>query len=285
MKNLDRNRAKWIRVRMGVLASIMAVSLGLLVSAAFRIQVDESATWKHTAENQRQRRLHVDPKRGSLLDRNGTPLAISVEVPSVSLDVAELLRGTEGNDAQALLMKDASQKLGAVLHLDPNELYAKLATRKRFLWLKRRVSKDEVMALRDLIDPKKQPKPIHGISIDGEGHRYYPGREVLGSVLGFVAPDGFGKDGLELALDDELRGRFEEIKGLRDRAGRLLFADGDSMTTALAGSDVTLSIDQGIQHLVERELSAAQATYETKGASVVVLDPRTGEILAMASTL
>jgi cell division protein FtsI (penicillin-binding protein 3) len=284
MKNLDPKRAKWIRVRMGMLASVMAVALGLLVSTAFRIQVEEASTWRQTAEGQRQKRLHVEPKRGGIVDRNGTPLAISVEVPSVSVDVVELLRTVEGPDEQAAHLRTAANSIGSALHLDPTELYNKLASRKRFLWLKRRVSKEEVEALRDLMDPKKQAKPLRGVSIDGEGHRYYPGREVLGSVLGFVAPDGLGKDGLELALDEDLRGRVEEIKGLRDRAGKLIFADGDSMTTALAGNDVTLAIDQGIQHLVERELSVAQQTYETKGASLVVMDPRTGEILALAST-
>jgi hypothetical protein len=82
-------------------------------------------------------------------------------------------------------------------------------------------------------DPKKQIKPLKGLSIEGEGHRYYPGRELLGPVLGFVAPDGQGKDGLELALDEELRGRVEEVKGLRDRGGHLLFEGGQVDEQAL----------------------------------------------------
>ena len=150
------------------------------------------------------------------------------------------------------------------------------------MWIKRRITGDEAAAVRDLGDPKTQAHPIRGLAIEGEGHRYYPGRELAGSVLGFVAPDGQGKDGLELALDEDLRGKVEDVRGLRDRSGRLIF-EGANESHALQGYDVTLSIDEGIQHVAERELDAAMRTYETKGASLVVVDPATGEILALAS--
>ncbi|MFO0662348.1 MAG: penicillin-binding protein [Polyangiaceae bacterium] len=284
MRNLDPKRARWIRLRMGVLATFMAVGLGVVVSAAYRVQVDDGPMWKKTAENQRQRRLHIEPKRGTLSDRNGTPLAVSVEVPSLSVDVAEMLHGVEDKNAQAEILKDAAVRLAPVLQLDANDIYAKLVSKKRFVWLKRRMSSDEVVAIRELSDTKRQTKPIRGLNIEGEGHRYYPGREIAGAVLGFVAPDGQGKEGLELSLDEELRGHVEEVKGLRDRSGRLLFSEGATDITSIAGHNITLSIDEGIQHVVERELDAAQGTYETKGASLVVVDPRTGEILALAST-
>src|SRR5205085_12470326 len=101
---------------------------------------------------------------------------------------------------------------------------------------------EEAAALRDLGDAKKQPHPLKGLAIEGEGHRYYPGRELAGPVLGFVAPDGLGKDGLELAMDDELRGHVEEAKGLRDRSGRLIFSEGTNDEASLAGHDVHLPI-------------------------------------------
>ena len=284
MRNLDPKRAKWIRLRMGVLCGVMGLGLGGLVSSAYRVQVEDGPKWRETAERQRQRRLHIEPKRGTILDRNGTPLAVSVEVPSVSADVVELLRGVDGAPAQEAALRDASTRIASALNLDANELYGRLATKHRFVWVKRRISGEEAGLLRDLGDPKKQPHPVKGLAIEGEGHRYYPGRELAGPVLGFVAPDGFGKDGLELAMDDELRGHVEEVKGLRDRAGRLIFSEGVTDEGALAGHDVYLTIDEGIQHVAERELDAARGTYETKGASIVVLDPNTGEILAMASS-
>ena len=284
MKNLDPARARWIKVRMGVLCALMATGLGAIVASAWRVQVEDHDKWREAAENQRQRRLHVEPRRGSVFDRNGTPLAVSVDVPSLSADVVEMLRGVESAEAQARVLKDASVRLASVLGLVEEELYEKLATRRRFLWLKRRISADEAEAIRAMSDPKRDSRPIRGLALEGDARRYYPAREVASTVLGFVAPDGFGKDGLELALDEELRGRSVEVKGLRDRAGRLIFADGKSEAHELAGADITLTLDEGLQHLAEQELSASMRTYETKSASLVVLDPRTGEILAMASS-
>lgn len=283
MKNLDPARAKWIRFRMGLLCGAMAVGLGAFVSSAYRVQVEDAAAWKDTAENQRQRRLHIEPKRGGIYDRNGAALAASVEVPSISADVVEMLKGIEGQNAQQAALVEMSSLVGRALGMNPSDVHQKLATRRRFVWLKRRVTAEEAQAVRDLGDPKKQPKPVKGLAVEGEGRRYYPGRELAGPVLGFVAPDGFGKDGLELSLDQELRGRVEEVRGLRDRSGRLIFSEGTTDEQALAGHDVQLAIDQAIQRVAERELDAAYRTYETKGASLVVMEPTTGEILALAS--
>ena len=262
----------------------MALGLGGFISTAYRVQVDDGAAWRETAEKQRQRRLHIEPKRGTIYDRNGTALAVSIEVPSVSADVVEMLHGADTPEAQTTVLRDASVRLSRALGLDAGELYAKLEQRRRFVWIKRRISGDETAAIRELSDPKKQLVPLRGLTIEGEGHRYYPGRELAGPVLGFVAPDGQGKDGLELALDDDLRGHVEDVKGLRDRSGRLIFAEGSNDDQALEGHDVTLSLDEGIQHIAEQELDAAQRTYETKGASIVVVDPNTGELYALASS-
>jgi cell division protein FtsI (penicillin-binding protein 3) len=269
---------------MGMLCGVMAVGLGGFVSSAYRVQVEDGAVWRETAEKQRQRRLHVEPKRGTIYDRNGTALAVSVEVPSISADVGEMLRGVEDPAAQAVVLRDAAARIGQGLQIDANELYEKLASKRRFIWLKRRVSGDETDFVRALSDPKKQLKPIRGLAIEGEGHRYYPGRELAGPLLGFVSPDGQGRDGIELALDDELRGHVEEVTGLRDRTGQLVFSQGTTDENALAGHDVYLTLDEGIQHVAERELDTARRTYETKGGSIVVVDPNSGEILALAST-
>jgi cell division protein FtsI (penicillin-binding protein 3) len=283
VKNLDPTRAKWIRVRMGLLCGVMALGLGGFVSSAYRVQVEDSSSWRETAENQRQRRLHIEPKRGGIYDRNGAALAASMEVPSISADVVEMLRGLDGQNQQQAVLIEMATRIAGALGMDPSDVHQKLASHRRFVWLKRRVTAEQAQAIVDLGDPKKQSKPVKGLAVEGEGRRYYPGRELAGPVLGFVAPDGFGKDGLELSLDDELRGRVEEVRGLRDRSGRLIFSEGTTDEQALAGHDVQMAIDQAIQRVAERELDAAYHTYETKGASLVVMDPTTGEVLALAS--
>jgi cell division protein FtsI (penicillin-binding protein 3) len=283
VRNLDPERARWIRVRMGVLCGLMGLGCGLLVSSAHKLQVDDGQAWREMAEAQRQRRMHVAPKRGTVHDRNGVSLAVSVEVPSISADAFEMLRVYDAKTLPDALRRISAQ-IGKALGMTPDEVAAKIRQKRRFVWLKRRVSAEEVEAMRALGDPKKTANPIRGIQIEGEGRRYYPNRDLAGPVLGFVAPDGEGKDGLELQLEDELRGHAEEVKGLRDRSGRLLFAEGVSNEKALAGHSVYLSIDQGIQYIAEQELASAVRTYEASGGSVVVVDPATGELLAMASS-
>lgn len=281
MRNLDPSRAKWIRVRMGILCGLLGIGLGAIVSAAWGIQVESGDEWRELAEKQRQRRLHVTPKRGTIYDRNGTPMAVSVEVPSISVDAVEMLRGIDDRRLPAAL-DDASQRIGAALSLDPAQVREKLARRRRFTWLKRRATAAEVAAIRAMSDPK-QPRPLLGLQIEGEGRRYFPNRELAGPLLGFVSPDGEGKDGLELQLNDDLRGHIEEVRGLRDRSGRLLFSEGIQNEKSLAGHNVYLTIDQGIQYVAEQELDAAMRTYEASSGSVVVVEPTTGELLALAS--
>lgn len=283
MKNLPPERAKWIRLRMGILCGFMGVGCGLLVAGAYRVQVEDGAEWRGLAEQQRQRRLHVAPKRGTIYDRNQIPMAVSVEVPSVSADALEMLRGVEAKNVPAVA-QDLAIRLGRALHVDPAELLPRIASKRRFIWLKRRVSGEEATAIKALGDPKQTGTPIRGLVIEGEGRRYYPNRELAGPLLGWVSADGEGKEGLELQLEDDLRGHAEEVKGLRDRSGRLIFAEGVHNEKALAGHGVVLSLDQGIQYVAEQELDSAVRTYEASGGSIVVIDPQTGEILALASS-
>ncbi|HEU4407261.1 MAG TPA: peptidoglycan glycosyltransferase, partial [Polyangiaceae bacterium] len=91
MRNLNPERAKWVRRRMGLVCGLMGLGCGLLISSAYRLQVEHGREWRDLAEAQRQRRLHVAPKRGTVYDRNGVALAVSVEVPSVSADAFEML--------------------------------------------------------------------------------------------------------------------------------------------------------------------------------------------------
>jgi cell division protein FtsI (penicillin-binding protein 3) len=281
VKNLDPRRARWIRVRMGLLCGLMGLGLGGVVSGAYHIQVQDGEQWLELAERQRQRRLHIQPKRGAIYDRNGAPLAESVEVPSVSVDAVEMLRGIEERYVKAKIQSYA-QRIAEALSLPVEEVADKLARRRRFAWLKRRISEEEVQRVRALGD-RAQRYPIAGLTIEGEGHRFYPNRELAGPLLGFVSPDGDGKEGLELSLEHELKGHASEVHGLRDRSGRLLFSEGLEDEQALAGHNVYLTVDKGIQFTAERELDAALKTYEALGGAVVVVDPANGEILAMAN--
>ncbi len=267
---------------MGMLCGLLALGLGLVVSAGWDLMIGDGAAWRELAESQRQRRLHVAPKRGGVYDRNGSALAVSVEVPSVSLDAVELLRGVPSQQVP-VVARQAANAIAAVLGIDAAQVERRILAKHRFAWLKRQISALEADKIRALSADAPEDRRIHGLVVEGEGRRYYPRRELAGPLLGFVAPDGEGKDGLEYALNDDLKGNAEQLKGLRDRSGRLLFSDGIEDDRAFAGHNLYLTIDQGIQYVAEHELQAAARTFEATGGSVVVVNPNTGEILALAS--
>jgi cell division protein FtsI (penicillin-binding protein 3) len=280
---VDTPRGRWIRMRMGILCGLLAFGLGLVVSAGWDLMIKDGEAWRELADQQRQRRVHIVPKRGTVYDRNGSAVAVSVEVPSVSLDAIELLRGVAPQQLP-VVARDGANRIAQVLAIDPAVVEKKILAKRRFAWLKRQISAKEADDIRALSSPKVQgDRVVRGLVVEGEGRRYYPRRELAGPLLGFVAPDGEGKDGLEFGMNNELRGHIEQLRGLRDRAGRLLFADGVQDEQALAGHNVYLSIDQGIQYVAERELASAARTFEAGGGSVIVIEPYTGEVLAMAS--
>jgi len=275
-------RSRWIRLRMGVLCGLLALGLGLVVSSGFTLMVQDGPAWREVAELQRQRRLHVTPKRGNIYDRNGSALAVSVDVPSVSLDAVELLRGVPPAQVP-VVARDAANRIAAVLGIDPAQVERKILAKRRFAWLKRQINASEADAIRELGSSKDGRRAIGGLVVEGEGRRYYPRRELAAPLLGFVAPDGEGKEGLEYSLNTDLQGHADELRGLRDRSGRLIFSDGIQDDRAFAGHSLYLAIDQGLQYAAERELAAVVRTFEAKGGSVAVVDPKTGEIYALAS--
>ncbi len=285
MKNLDPARAKWMRAR-GIILGVLLGGLVLnVVGRAWEMQIQQGKAWLEVAEKQRQRKLHVEPRRGRIVDRNDRSLALTVDVPSVSLDLHDLVAGASTPEAQTIRVHDAATRLAAALALDPVELERRMSQKGRFLWVKHRVSGEEAEAVRHLGNAREEANPIRGLGVDGEGRRYYPNRELASTILGFVSPDGQGREGIELFFDQDLRGRVEELSSLRDRAGRLVFTDGtaDRARIETEGETIELAIDQSIQFMAEQEIKAAVRNHEAKSGTVVVVDPANGDVLAMAS--
>src|SRR5688500_11998201 len=203
----ENARQRWIRLRMGLLSGVLALGLGLVVSSGYTIMIEDGEVWRDVAELQRKRRLHGSPKRGTIYDRGGSSLAVSVEVPSVSLDAAELLRGIPSQDVP-VVARDAANRIAAVLGLEPAQVERKILGKRRFAWLKRQISAEEAEKIRALSsEGDGGVRRVRGLTVEGEGRRYYPRRELASPLLGFVAPDGEGKDGIEYALNAELAGR------------------------------------------------------------------------------
>ena len=267
-------RRRWIRARLGILCAILLVAAVLVVRRAWEVTVVHGPGLSALAEQQQLREIRIAPKRGTIYDRHGAELAVSVDVESVYANPRTMR-------SQHVDLAQASLRLASVLGVDRAAIQRRLeAVDQRglpryFVWIDRQVTPAEADAVRALAIP--------GVELTAEARRYYPNRELASHLLGFADIDGVGIEGLELSMEERLRGSARPVPALRDRRGRVVFSDQLLDERAAQGDDLYLTIDKTIQHVTERELALAVRTFEAQAGSVVVMDPRTGEILAMAN--
>ncbi|MFW5875211.1 MAG: penicillin-binding protein [Myxococcota bacterium] len=268
MRNLEPRRRRWVRVRIGLLGFVLLVGAVLVGRRAYELQVERAPALKEMAEAQYLREIKLAPKRGTIYDRHGTELAVSVDVDSVWANPKEIAR------AEADPRSVATQ-LASVLSLDVDVITRRLASDRYFVWVERRITPRQTAAVRALDLP--------GVHMNPEARRYYPNRELASHLLGFANVDGEGIEGLELGFDDRLKGTARAVPAIRDRRGAIVFSEQLLDDRAAQGHDLVLTLDKTIQHVAERELSLAVQTFEAEAGSAVVMDPRTGELLAVAN--
>ncbi len=264
---IDSEAARWIAFRMAGVAGLLAAGLAVVAGRAVQLQVVQQDHLGSMARDQYVRPIELKPRRGLVTDRNGATLAADVQAESVFVDPKEL--------PPAPAREPALARLARVLSIDPAGLSRRVAASRRFAWARRRVSPAEAAAVRALRLP--------GVGFVQEYKRYYPRRELAGQLLGVVGEDGEGLEGVELAEDDELQGEAIHLDSLRDGRARQVFPEEGGTGRVREGARVELTIDQGLQHTAETALSAAVAGAHAKAGMAVVLDPRTGEILALAN--
>lgn len=268
MQNLSPKKRRWARARIGVLGFLLACFALAVGRRAYELQVERAPALREMAEQQYLRDVHLAPKRGTIYDRHGAELAVSVDVDSVWANPRELR--ANGGDPSA-----AAAQLSALLGVDRARIQTRLESDRYFVWIKRRVTPALAARVTALAVP--------GVHMDREARRFYPSGQLAAHVLGFANIDGQGIEGMELSLEDALRGSARSAPAIRDRRGRVVFSETLFDDGAAEGADLTLTIDKVIQHAAERELELACQTFEARAGSVVVMDPNTGEILALAN--
>lgn len=255
---------KWTRVRLMVGMLLLTLLFGVVGWKGYRLQTVEGPRLRELAEQQYLKKIKLPPRRGTILDRHNTPLAISVDVDSVFANPRMV-----GSRAAVV-----ARELSSVLGLNMRTLQKRLSNKRYFSWLKRRVTPREARQVQQL--------KIRGVGLTQESRRFYPNKGLGGSVVGFAGMDGRGLEGIELSLDTWLKGSPIQVSGLRDALGRSVFSKGTHETD---GHNVQLSLDKLIQFEVEQALAEAYKTVRrrTGWVATVVMDPSTGDILAMAS--
>jgi cell division protein FtsI/penicillin-binding protein 2 len=237
----------------------------VVVGRLAQLQLAQGAKYRAKAQRQQERRIEISPRRGSILDRAGRDLAVSVEVASVYAAPEDVTRPRE-----------VARTLAPVLGLSERALLSKLQSESGFVWITRKID----VAVADQVRALKLP----GIHLIAETKRFYPKGSLAASVLGYVGTDDNGLAGLEYEYDQSVRGKPGQVVALRD-ARRSTYGETDApnVRAEQEGATLTLSLDSGIQFAAERELAATMQELHARSGSVVLMDPASGEILAMAS--
>lgn len=244
---------------------LLAVLLGCVLARLAWIQVVQASELTAAAEKQRTRDVELPARRGSIFDREGQPLAVTSDAKSVY--------------AVPVQVKDATATAEAVastLGGKASDYLPKLHRKTTFVYLARKVD----LAKADALAKRK----LDGIGMVDDSMRTYPGGNLACQLLGFVGMDNTGLSGIEKEYDSTLAGTPGRIVAERDTQGRLIPGGIVKAQDPVDGQDVYLTIDKDIQFEAQTQLAAAVAQFHAKSGSVVVMDPRDGEILAMAST-
>lgn len=247
-----------------VLAFFVLAAVSLLARAV-QLQVLTKDFLNQQADTRHLRTEKISAHRGSITDRNGEPLAISTPVDSVWANPKEI--------ASAV---DRVPELARSLGLDA-ELLMRRITRsmdKNFLYLKRHISPEQAESVIALNLP--------GVNVLREYRRYYPAGEVVGHLVGFTSVDDDGQEGLELAFNHWLSGESGSKRVLKDRLGRSV-ENVESVKPPRHGKDLVSSIDLRLQYVAYRTLKAAIQQHKAESGSIVVMDVKTGEVLAMVN--
>lgn len=263
MRN-KHNKAQFQFRRMVVLA-VFALAVVGLFWRALNMQVFNQAFFKQQGDARHMRVVPISAHRGDIYDRNGEPLAISTPVDSVWANPKEM----------PVNMKQVTE-LAEILKIDAESLKRKLNKNinKEFVYVVRQVPPS--------VGEKVKQLAIPGVYLRREYKRYYPAGEVTSHVLGFANVDDKGQEGLELSYDDWLSGEPGAKRVIRDRLGQVI-DDVERLSPAEPGKPVYLSIDRRIQYLAYSSLKSAVKENKAIAGSAVVLDVKTGEVLAMVN--
>jgi len=248
-------------VRLLILAGVALFWMVAVFGRLSYLQLFRHGEYLARAQRQQQRTIEITPKRGTIFDRNRKPLAMSIPVDSAF-----------GVPSEIVDEHLAARLLSGVVGKPQEELEARFESSRSFVWIARKLPPEKAEAITAL--------NLKGIYLQKENQRFYPKRDLAAHVLGFVDLDEKGLGGIEYELDNEIRGASGKIVVMEDARKR--WFDG-SQAKLEAGADVFLTLDEKIQYLAQRELDQAIASTHAIAGTAVVMNPNTGEILALAN--
>lgn len=260
---------------------MVLVVVGLLIALVIRVaywQVVRGDELTSKAKAQQQGSSIITASRGKIYDRNGKVLAESASVNTLICNPEDIKA-----DGDAAVI---ASRLAPILNMEESAVTKSITRSSRYQVIKKRLTTEEVDAVKKLINSEDTAvsKAFTGVYFEDDSKRYYP-FNVAPHILGFTGYDNNGLQGIELTFDDELMGRNGSIETNQTATGKTLKEQqGEYLNKAASGDDVVLTIDETIQHFLEKHLEEAVVENKLKeGAAGIVMNPKTGEILAMAT--
>jgi cell division protein FtsI/penicillin-binding protein 2 len=249
------------RKRTVILNTIIVFGFFAVVLRLTDLMVFNHRMYAERAKSQQVKSEDIQVRRGNIYDRKGRALAVNLELESLYCDPGEVTIDREG-----------LQRLSRILGIGEKAIQAKFDQDKRFLWVDRKISPDAAGEIKKL--------NIKGIGFIPEAKRYYPKGELAAHVIGMVGLENQPLEGLELKYDKFLSTAGRKIYFARDASGKKLSS---GVELEARGNDLLLTVDEGLQYIAEKELEKAMARWKSVAASAIMMDPFTGEILALAN--
>lgn len=261
---MQGEREKWARTRIVIIGSLFGLLFLAVTGQAFKLQIVQHEEMIKKAERQHQRIVPLTPVRGTIMDRNGNKLAVSLEMDSCYAEP----RNIQDMDGTAAA-------LAPFLGISKQELLRKLTGSKNFVWLARRLTPEQSLPIKNL--------KLRGIGFAPETRRYYPNMEAAAHVIGFTGLDPAGLEGVELKYDSVILGNTGYLVTERDALGRNVALKSSVIRNENPGKNLVLTLDMTIQHIAEKELAKAVTESKAKGGMALVMESDTGRVLALAN--
>ena len=265
------------KLKIALISTILIFTL--LIGRIGFLQFVQGNYLKEQAYNQQAINQIISPKRGNIYDSTGKALAISAQVDTITINPSKLVEKT--NEATTTLKETVAKGLSEIFELDYNETLNKVNSSSQVETIAKKVDQTKVATLKNWM---KENNVSVGINIDEDNKRYYPYNNLASQVIGFCGNDNQGLSGIESTWDTILTGTPGKIVSSKGSDQQEIPDSEETYISAENGSDLTLSIDVNIQTIVEKYLK--QAVDENnckKGGNVIVMNPKTGDILAMAT--
>jgi stage V sporulation protein D (sporulation-specific penicillin-binding protein) len=256
-----------MRKRIAVLLLLIAGILFLLIFRLGWLQFVRGEELQQKALDNRLREVPVEAKRGVIYDRNNRELALSISADSIGVFPAEVKHSGRA--------EEIAEELAAILDMPSDRVFELITKNSSFVWIKRKIDFE--------VGPQIRKLNLPGVEVIEESQRYYPNGTLAAHLLGFAGIDNQGLEGLEITHDDELKGKKGKILIEFDATHREIPEAVHKYISPEDGNSIVLTIDETIQYIVERELDNLIAETQAKSATVIVMDPKTGGILALAN--